>query len=63
MTAATCECGHEKRDHRFVSARVTAVAGACKVCLCDAYAKLKPPVVADPEPAPKIPFTTSIFSR
>ena len=34
MAAQSCKCGHEKRDHRIVSA---ATRGACSICLCDAY--------------------------
>jgi hypothetical protein len=34
MAGQKCKCGHEKRDHRVVSA---ASRGACSICLCDTY--------------------------
>ena len=38
MSKATCECGHERRDHRQ-PALGTHLYGECKVCLCDLYRK------------------------
>jgi hypothetical protein len=46
MTSASCECGHEKRDHRLALTGGTHTAGACKVCLCELYAKVKAAGVA-----------------
>jgi hypothetical protein len=46
MTSASCECGHEKRDHRLALSGGAHTAGACKVCLCDCYSKVKAAVVA-----------------
>lgn len=38
--ANNCECAHEKRDHQ--RALGSSHSGACKVCLCNQYVKLKP---------------------
>jgi hypothetical protein len=47
MKTTNCVCGHEKRDHCAGLGLIRY--GACKVCLCDAYAKPAP--IAAPEPA------------
>lgn len=39
-----CECGHEKRDHRRPR-QGTSNFGECKICLCDAFSKVRPPMV------------------
>ena len=37
MNQPSCKCGHEKRDHqRFLGATRY---GACKICLCNQFAK------------------------
>ncbi|HLH08602.1 MAG TPA: hypothetical protein VKW78_15295 [Terriglobales bacterium] len=38
MARATCECGHEKRDHRPPQLGMFGY-GECKICLCEAYSK------------------------
>lgn len=47
MNVANCQCGHEKRDHRAGLAGNKY--GACKVCLCDEYVKVKTAAVAAAE--------------
>ena len=40
MIKPSCECGHEKRDHRpGVMGTVGTQYGECKVCLCRSYQK------------------------
>jgi len=40
MTQPSCECGHEKRDHRpGLLGNGGTQYGECKVCLCRAYQK------------------------
>jgi hypothetical protein len=41
MATAICQCSHQKRDHRALPLALNGH-GACKVCLCDQYTKLKP---------------------
>jgi hypothetical protein len=56
MTKPSCECGHEKRDHRagLLGSGGTQY-GECKVCLCRSYQKsgesAAVPVVEDLERA------------
>jgi len=38
MTTPTCECGHDKRDHRTPLLGRHGY-GQCKVCLCDRFVK------------------------
>lgn len=40
MMAKNCECGHEKRDHQ--RALGSSRSGACKVCLCNQFVRLRP---------------------
>lgn len=47
MAQLNCECGHEKIDHR--AQRSGTVHGECKICLCDVYKKVAPPLVASTE--------------
>ena len=44
MRQPSCECGHEKRDHRPPRHGI-GVYGECKICLCDSFRKPPPPVV------------------
>ena len=40
MTKPSCECGHEKRDHRpGLTGNGSTQYGECKVCLCRNYQK------------------------
>ena len=40
MTKPSCECGHEKRDHRpGLMGNGGTQYGECKVCLCRSYQK------------------------
>ena len=43
MSSPTCVCGHEKRDHRQPRNGNSSY-GECKVCLCEAFDKVKPPL-------------------
>jgi hypothetical protein len=56
MTKPSCECGHEKRDHRSgLLGNGGTQYGECKVCLCRSYQKIGEatvaPVSADSENA------------
>ncbi len=42
MASPICICGHEKRDHRQPK-HGNSNYGECKVCLCEAFDRLKPP--------------------
>ena len=48
MAKATCECGHEKRDHRPPQLGMFGY-GECKICLCESYSKVGKTA---PEPVP-----------
>lgn len=51
MAGQSCKCGHEKRDHRVVSA---ATRGACSICLCDTYQSSTPRPIRPIEPREEI---------
>ncbi len=42
MNSPMCVCGHEKRDHRQPRSGSSNY-GECRVCLCEAFQKVKPP--------------------
>lgn len=47
MTKPSCECGHEKRDHRpGLLGNGGTQYGECKVCLCRSYQKSGEPAPA-----------------
>lgn len=46
MNKPSCKCGHEKRDHQRSLAATRY--GACKICLCNEYAKPATPAASDP---------------
>jgi len=45
MRRSSCECGHEREDHR-PPRRGFGVFGECRICLCEAFRKPAPPMIA-----------------